>query len=371
MTNENDQDLTRSSQQKLTKYSSDLIKQGLNLSKQISSKDNQLKSNHDQISLLSSINWENFFIQGIKNHELGEFNLAIDFFSKTLEIKKDCIEALILRGFANSLLGNQKTSSEDLYLALNMKINCKDSILALYSKACILLPLQAKDSVFKCYHDLLKIDPSYINPYVSIELFIQGAVYYLLEDKTASLEKMNQVLQISPNFVSAFVIRGEIYNILGDYQNSIQDCNSALRLNPEHINRERTFYIRACSYQFSEDYQSAINDYNKALQLNVNLPDAFYNRGLSYYQLGDSERAIENYNQVLQIKPTFLWAYLNRGVAYSDLGHYQESINDYTQALKIDPNFTMAYFNRSMVRAELGDHEGAAEDLQKANQLSS
>ncbi len=35
MTNENDQDLTRSSQQKLTKSSSDLIKKGLGLAKSI------------------------------------------------------------------------------------------------------------------------------------------------------------------------------------------------------------------------------------------------------------------------------------------------------------------------------------------------
>ena len=357
MTNESHWDLTRSSQEKLTKYSSNLIKLGLNLSRQIS-----LNYDSEIDDLLS---------KGVINYESEKFSIAIDYFNKILDKKKDCFISLFLRGFSYSLLGNQKSSYEDLYLALRIKTNHDDSILALYSKAIVLAQSQAQESINRCYHNLLKIEPDYSKPYAAIEVFIQGVVFYLLGDNQNSLEKLIKAIKISPNFISALVIKGEIYNKLGDYQNSINDLTLAINLNLNHIKSEHAFFLRGYAYLNISDYTSAIRDFDQAIQLNPLLSDAFYNMGLSYYHLGNIEQALENYNQSLKINPNHELAYLNRGVLYSKLGNYQQCINDYTQVLNIKPTFVIAYVNRSRVRAEVGDIQGAIEDATKAIALDS
>jgi WD40 repeat protein len=50
-------------------------------------------------------------------------------------------------------------------------------------------------------------------------------------------------------------------------------------------------------------------------------------------------------------------------------GNHQKAIESYTTALKIDPNNSEAYNRRSTARSAIGDYQGAMEDLQKVRMI--
>jgi tetratricopeptide (TPR) repeat protein len=370
MTNENDQNLTRSSQQKLTKYSSDLLKKGLNLSKQIS-------SNLDNINLVNSTSsnrWNNFFIQGVNHYALGDIKKAIDYFDQSLKIDQNCFESLFLRGFSHTLLGNKEASKEDLSLAL-IKTKNDNSIFALYAKGHLSGILKKDDAMIKYHYALLSINPDYKSPYVAEEIFIQAYICYLFQDQIVSLEKLNKALEINPDFVLALVLRGCIFWNIGNHQNALKDLNHSLYLNPKHINNAHTFYIRACVYEALSNYEAAISDFNESIRLYdntsqemilnfyfSNFVNVYLDRGKLLNYLGDYHGAIEDFNYVIEIDPSCLSAYIQRATIYYDRGQKSKALIDCQRALDIDSNYSIAYLLRGKIYNESGNHQAAIND---------
>ncbi|MEB3309979.1 MAG: tetratricopeptide repeat protein [Snowella sp.] len=370
MANENNQDLTRFNEQELAKYSSDLLKKGLNLSKKISSKIDK----DNLVNSISSNRWNNFFIQGIKHYALGDIKTAIDCFDKSLETDQNCFESLFLRGFSHTLLGNQEDSKKDLDLAL-IKTNNHDTIFTLYAKGHLSGISKKDDDMIKYHYNLLSINPDYKRPYVAEEIFIQGYIYYLFQDQIASLEKLNKALEINPNFVLALVLRGCIFWNIGNYQNSLQDLNSSLELNPRHINNAHTFYIRACVHKALGNYEVAISDFNESIRLYnntsskiilnfnfSNFVNVYLERGKLLNYLGNYYGAIEDFNYVIEIDPYCLSAYIQRATIYYEHGQKSQALIDCQRALDIDSNYAMAYILRGKIYNESGNYQSAVND---------
>lgn len=361
--------MTDNYKQNLARYSSDVVKKGLQLTQKITLSKSEKKFEDCTKILTKSSNHEHLFKLGVEQYILGNISDAIDSFTKALEFNDRFCEAYFLRGFAHSFLGNNIDSKNDLYLGLKHKQFYQDSVIAFYSKIIIISELQASSFILSCYNDLLQIKTDINKCYNPIELSIQGAINRLLGNTQDALEKINEALKLNSNFVSSYILRAEIHNLLGDFDAAIEDCFTSLRLNPMHINKDNTLYILGSSFLSLEKYQSAIDYLDQSLALNGNLFNGFYNRGLVYYKMGQIKKAIKDFSDALIVKPTFVWAYINRGVAYYDLGCHQKSLDDYNQALVIDSKCKAAYVNRSIVFRELGNHEKALEDLQKAQTI--
>ena len=167
MTNENDQDLTRSSQQKLTKYSSDLIKKGLGLAKSI-----QVNSDNQFID---------FFLEGKRKNGEGNYQEAIQLLNKALSINPKYWDAYHARGFSYENL-------EDYQSAIND------------------------------YNRALEINPNSAKTYSN-----RGNLYKELNNYQSAMEDYNQALRIDPNYLNAYHNRGNLYQSLKNYPQAIDN----------------------------------------------------------------------------------------------------------------------------------------------------
>ena len=130
------------------------------------------------------------------------------------------------------------------------------------------------------------------------------------------------------------------------YQEAIKKLNEALELKP---NFDWAYYNRGVIYVFLKNYKMAKNDFDKAIQINPNLDAAYNNRGIIYSDSKKYEQAMADYNKAIELNPNNADPYNNRGNAYFNLQNYKQAIEDYTKAIQINPIFAGAYYNRGSI----------------------
>jgi tetratricopeptide (TPR) repeat protein len=114
-----------------------------------------------------------------------------------------------------------------------------------------------------------------------------------------------QALKLDPNLAAAYYERGGSYWLIGDYDRAIKDFNTALRLNPNYA---AAYNNRGDAYAGKGDYDRAIADYSAALRIDPNDAISYYNRGSAYYSKRMYDQAIADYSAALRINPSFVAA---------------------------------------------------------------
>jgi len=75
----------------------------------------------------------------------------------------------------------------------------------------------------------LEITPDYIDAYIN-----RGTAYANLEKYSQAISDFSRILVIQPTSIRAYNNRGAVYATLGNYEKSIADFQSALSINPEY-----------------------------------------------------------------------------------------------------------------------------------------
>ena len=158
------------------------------------------------------------------------------------------------------------------------------------------------------------------------------------------------------NIIRSYVILGEIYHGLGDYNKAIEYHEKALEirintLGNDHLDVADSYDVLGEIYYGLEDYGKAIEYYEKVLEIRINtlgeshpdIADYYNNLGAAYNGLSDYNRAIEYYKKALEIRinilgendPDITFYYSNLGESYDSLGDYGRAIEYYEKALEI------------------------------------
>jgi tetratricopeptide (TPR) repeat protein len=175
-----------------------------------------------------------------------------------------------------------------------------------------------------------------------------------------------RVLELNPNFATAYNNRGVAYYNKGEYDQAIWDFDRALKIKPDLV---EAYYGRGTTYADKGEYSWAIRDFDRALKIKPKYAEAYYNRGVIYGNKDKHDRAIWDFDQALKIKPDLVEAYYNRGVAYYNKGEYDRAIWDFDRALKINPDDAEAYWTRGLTYKHKGKLDAADRDFNKACQL--
>jgi len=199
------------------------------------------------------------------------------------------------------------------------------------------------------------------------EYFNRGIERLNSENYNGAISDFNNVIRITPDFVSAYNDRGISKGNLKDYYGAIADYTKAIELDP---NYDKAYNNRGFSKNNLKDYYGAISDLNKAIELDPNYADAYYNRGISKGNLKDENGAISDYNKAIELDPNNDKAYNNRGILKKNLKDYYGAISDYTKAIELNPNDGVAYINRGVSKKNLKDYYGAISDYTKAIELN-
>ncbi|MDE0017857.1 MAG: tetratricopeptide repeat protein [Candidatus Poribacteria bacterium] len=184
--------------------------------------------------------------RGIDYGEKGEYDLAIEDFTKAIELKPDYAIAYNNRGAVYRSKGEYDKTIDDCNKAIQLKSN-------------------------------------YAEPYSN-----RGAAYRNKGDYERAIEDYNKAIQLKPNFVQAYYNRGLAYHEKSELDIAIKDYSKAIELNPKLFH---AYNNRGNAYRQKDDFDSAIGDYSKAIELNPELGLAHYNRSEAWLHLKEWDKA--------------------------------------------------------------------------------
>ena len=276
-------------------------------------------------------------ILGVSYRDIGDYNKAIEYHEKALEIRINALgenqpELYNNLGISYDGLGDYGKAIEYHEKALEIRINTLG---------------ENHPDVADSYNNL-------------------GISYDGLGDYNKAIEYHKKTLEIRINtlgddhlgVVNSYNNLGVAYNSLGDYNKAIEYHEKALEIrintpgeNQNHRNIIRSYVFLGKIYYGLGDYGKAIEYYEKALEIEINtldenhpdIADYYNNLGVVYNDLGDYGKAIEYYEKALEIRinilgendPDITFYYSNIGESYHGLGDYGKAIEYYEKALEI------------------------------------
>ena len=279
-------------------------------------------------------------ILGVSYRDIGDYNKAIEYHEKALEIR------------INALGENQP----ELYNNLGISYDG----LGDYNKAIEYHEKALEIGINTLGENHLDVASYYNN---------LGTVYNSLGDYNKAIEYHEKALEIRintlggdhPDVADSYNNLGISYDGLGDYNKAIEYHEKALEirintLGDDHLGVVNSYNNLGVAYNSLGDYNKAIEYHEKALEIRINtlgenhpdVADSYNNLGISYDGLGDYNKAIEYHEKALEIRINTLGenknhrniirSYVILGEIYHGLGDYNKAIEYHEKALEIRIN---------------------------------
>jgi len=160
-----------------------------------------------------------YFEKAYDYAENGEYQLAIDNYTRAIRIDPDFTKAYIYRGFAYRSSGKCEDASFDFTRAI-------------------------------------KIAPD--DPYVHEWYDYRGNAYGCLGNYEDAIADFTKAVRINPDFSGAYSNRGNTYSSLGNYEDAIADYTRAIRIDPyAHYYKNRGITKEDAGLPYCSDYKRA------------------------------------------------------------------------------------------------------------------
>jgi tetratricopeptide (TPR) repeat protein len=271
---------------------------------------------------------EDWAQKGVADFKLNRLDVAIDAFTKAIELKPDYAEAYVTRGSVYYFSKNDQQAIDDCTKAIELK-------------------------------------PKNVMVYF-MAFFMRGNAYARSGDNQQAINDYTKAIKINPDYAATYCNRGLSYVKLSNLQQAINDQTKAIALNPDYA---EAYFLRGAAYVASGSDQMAMNDLSKAIELKHDQAKYYYFRGLEYDILNDYRLAIDDFTKTIALSPNDAAAYGDRGYAYNNLGDYQQAIKDCTEAIVLKPDYADAYYYRGFAWGKLKKTQQATEDFKAAAKL--
>jgi tetratricopeptide (TPR) repeat protein len=178
------------------------------------------------------------------------------------------------------------------------------------------------------------------------ELALQAANY------DAAVNFGDQAIQLSPDFVSAYVIRAQAFNAQKKFDQAIDSLRQALVLAPEspelHCELGNAFLVQ-------QQFDEAIRCYRRALALKPDWPEMHFNIAAALDDKGLPSEAIQEYGRALELRPSYADAHFNLGVILAKQGRIDEASIHYREAIQLQPENPWPRYNESLLMLLRGE----------------
>ncbi len=191
---------------------------------------------------------ENSYRKGVSNMQSGRPDLAVDEFSKVLDIQPDFMEARLARGICLATVASNDKALEDLNVSL-------------------------------------KVDPS-----IKAAYYWLGVIYLRKRELDLALENADKAIELNPGEPANYLLRGGIYLEKGNFQTAIDNMNAAI----EHGFEKDGYNNRALVYEKMGKEDLAIADWSEVIRLAPKQPKAYLKRGLLYTKTGNKKDAVSD-----------------------------------------------------------------------------
>ena len=232
--------------------------------------------------------------KGIDFGKSGQYERAIECFSKAIELDANYTMAYFYRGKAYGELKQYQEAICD-------------------------------------YNEAIKLDENYTHAYND-----RGLAYYKLKDYERAICDYNKAIKLDANYTHAYNDRGLAYYKLKDYERAIEDYNKTIE---QDENYAQTYNNRGNAYYELKDYERAIEDYNKTIEQDENYAQAYNNRGIAYARLGHYERAMKDFEKAIE--------------SNQEPGIMEEGVNDQSQNIITEFSINYDISSKDSARATI------------------
>ncbi len=298
-----------------------------------------------------------FFTNAATKDAKGDFDGSIAYYSKTIDLNPNFVEAYFWRGVVKSQKGEVDDAMTDYNLAI-------------------------------------KLRPDYALAY-----HVRGDAKRVQGDLAGAISDYTRIIEVVPADYLAYFNRGVACEIQGRASEAMTDYSTMIELEPE----DRRFcadayYNRGQLKYRGNDLSGAEVDYGKALALNF----AASKKYVAYYALtnflvqtekinivsdimalkhnpfspmnakyarGDFDGALADYDKFIALKPDNAYAYQNRGRVKTAKNDLKGAFLDFNQAIEFKPDFAEGYFDRAIIEYLEGNGGVTLMDCTKAIEL--
>lgn len=200
---------------------------------------------------------EEYVNRGLYFWDKDDYEKAIEYYTKAIEINPNNYRAYDLRGYCYDRLKNYELELKDLDKAIEIASKESDP-----------------DIAYSAYNN-------------------RGQFYAQQEKYDLAIQDYTKSIEICPDYFIGYIARGNCYEKIGETEKAIQDYTELIRLFP---NDTEAYNKRGAIYYNQQKYDKAVQDFNEAIKINSKSKYSqeakeYYNRGLCYQKLGDEEKA--------------------------------------------------------------------------------
>ena len=233
------------------------------------------------------------------------------------------------------------------------------------------------------YTKAIELSPDFLDAYIN-----RGLVNNELQDYESSLKDYDKAIELDSKCALAYNNRGYTKYKQRDFDGALKDYNKAILLNPKFqmaIDNKASLFLDVCmedDKDFSEKYYlslgiydinsgnipDAIRSLDEVLKFNPNSDLAFFYKAIAYHTLGNDTEAYNYYTRAIETNKKMTDAYYNRG-QLNIKTKPREAMDDFVSALALDPKFIDAYYSLAAVQKNLGLYKEAIKNLDKIIEL--
>ncbi|UAJ73696.1 tetratricopeptide repeat protein [Synechocystis sp. PCC 7339] len=359
MANDNAKHIDKSNQRKLHRYSSNLVKKGLDLA-------GSLKSNANTP--------EAWRLKGNDIFRSGDLNEALICYEKALELDDNYSLAWNNRG---SVLGGLQRYQEAVHSFEMATITDPQNDLAWQNMAKVLgSKFKNYKQAIQCFDKVIEINSRNEEAW-----FLRGADLEKLERYEEAIENYKQAININPNYLGAWVVLGNLLNKMEEYEDALFCYNSILKIDKLHIEQNKVFsenykeeviwMLKGEVLESLERTEDALASYQKALQFVPNEHESllWYQAGSQLFKLERYQEAIYHFDKALSVDSSDSKAWYAKAQIFFKFEMYEEAIDCYERCLLHNPKNISAWNNKGYTLEKLGRYLEALDSYQKVFEI--
>lgn len=240
---------------------------------------------------------EKYFSDGKAMINKSDYENAILFYTKAIEIRPEFSLAYLQRGFARKF-------NKDFSGAI------KDFDKAIESKGLL------NDPIFGS----INLEQAYWN---------RGQSKASKNDILGAIRDYDKVIELNPKFITVYLERSHAKIAIEDFQGAIIDCNKAIEIDSKN---QAAYFNRGTAKAHLMLHSNAIQDFDIALELDPNDVDAFCERAGLKTNIGDYNGALNDSNKAIEINKSHNRPYLLRGITKFNMQDYDGAYRDLKQS---------------------------------------
>jgi len=220
-----------------------------------------------------------------------------------------------------------------------------------------------------------------VNPDIPEARFKLAKIYYDYIWNYETLNELNELKKIDPEYPRLYLLEGQVYNRIGNTEKAFESFNKAVKLHPEDSEAR---YLLGTIYQQQNKEAEAIKEYEKAIQSNSDesaLASSYLQLGRIYKSRSYRDKAAQDMAEkylksALSVIPNSLDViselrsiYRDQGEEYESQDRYDKAAEKYEEIIKLSPddiNSIEAYMKLGNIYRNEEQYNKAAEAYKAA-----